>query len=116
MNLQYPFTLSGNTNNLWRQVTNNQWQNMLSKNWTDNGFHFYSQICSRGPATGINTPSDLQSEMSNGAVSFCQSQGGTVNRYQVKTNLLNTSGQRFTFFYDYDSAKAICQLVTCSYT
>jgi hypothetical protein len=108
--LQFPFRLSGKTSNLWRQITNNQWQNMLPKNWTDNGFHFYSRIKDRGPEAGINTPFDLQSEMMNGTVSL-------VNgiRYQVRTNIVNSTGQHFTIFYDFDARQKMCQLVTCSY-
>jgi hypothetical protein len=36
--IQFPFVLSGKTDQLWSQVTNNQWNKMLSKHWIDKGF------------------------------------------------------------------------------
>ena len=110
MKLQQPFTLSGKIDNLWKQVTNNQWNNMLSRNWTDKGFHFYERIRDRGPDAGINTPSDLESEIMKGTVSRVR-----ANRYKISLMILNSSGQHFTVFYDYDSKRGVCQLVTCSY-
>ncbi|WP_375578686.1 hypothetical protein ABWH96_16895 [Marivirga tractuosa] len=110
MNLQQPFTLSGKIDNLWKQVTNNQWKNMLNKSWTDKGFHFFERIKTRGPSAGISSPSNLESEIRKGTVLNV-----TGNRYKITLILVNSIGQHFTIFYDYDSKKKLCQLVTCSY-
>ncbi len=110
MPLQFPFKLSGNTNLLWSQVTNNEWKSMLPEHWTDKGFHFYKRIRKRGPEAGINTPSDLNSEMNNGRVAHDHG-----DRYKVTTNIVNSDGKHFTIFYDYDDQKELCELVTCSY-
>lgn len=110
MKLQYPFKLSGKTDEIWKKVTDNEWHNMLPKHWNDKGFHFYSRIKKRGPKAGVNTPGDLDSEINNGTVSHVQGE-----RYRIKTNIVNDGGSHFTIFYDYNEEKKQCELVTCSY-
>lgn len=111
MPLKHPFKLSGKTTDPWAKVTNNQWNNMLSKNWCDNGFHFYSRIRERGPEAGIHSPSDLESEIRNGKVTYDQNTG----RYSITMAITNGQGQHFTVLCDYDNAKDRHELVTCVY-
>jgi hypothetical protein len=109
--LPYPFRLRGKIDKLWKQVTDSEWKNMLSEHWTDNGFHFYSRIRERGPQSGISTPSDLESEIMKGTV-----EGAGGNRYRIKLLVVNNKGEHLYVFYDYDSSKKRCELVTCTYT
>jgi hypothetical protein len=108
--LQYPFKLSGKTDKLWREITNNEWNNMLPKHWIDKGFHFYKRIKERGPKVGINSPSDLSSEINNGSVS--QDHG---IRFRITTSIVSEKGLHFTIFYDFNEKKKLCELVTCSF-
>lgn len=110
MNLPYPFVLSGKTDELWSKVSNNKWNKMLSKHWIDKGFHFYERIRNRGPEAGINTPSDLESAIRSGTVSRVINQ-----RFRIVIPIVNSKGEHFTVFYDYNKSKSICELVTCSY-
>lgn len=110
-----PFTLSGSAMlNLWSQVTNNAWSGLLPKGWVDNGFHFYSQIRQRGPDAGINTPSDLESEIMKKVAD--QPEGSTPIRQQILLPIKNSAGKNLRVIYDYDGkASSKCQLVTLSY-
>lgn len=111
----YPFTLRGaKVNDLWSQVTNNQWANMLPQGWVDKGFHFYSRVRSRGPADGINTPSDLESEIRKGTV-YPDPTPGAPNRYRIELQILNSAGTPLKVFYDYAGGKGKCELVTLSF-
>ncbi|UEP49176.1 hypothetical protein [Burkholderia ambifaria] len=107
--------MSGNTDLLWKEVTNNQWRNMLPRGWTDNGFHFYSRVRSRGPENGINTPSDLESEIRK--QSSDEPAGGTnPNRRAITLPILNSKGQHLLVIYDYDGkSTSKCELVTLTY-
>ncbi|CAM3460907.1 hypothetical protein [Thalassospira profundimaris] len=107
------FSLSGsNVDNLWKQVTNNQWSKMLPIIWQDNGFHFYARVRERGPDAGINTPSDLESEIRRGTPSA----EGTPNRWQITLPVTSSTGRSLRVIYDYAGGKnAKCELVTLSY-
>ncbi|WP_296992876.1 hypothetical protein [Thalassospira sp. UBA1131] len=107
------FSLSGsNVDNAWKQVTNSQWSNMLPMIWQDKGFHFYARVRERGPNAGIQTPSDLESEIRRGTATTTT----TANRYQITLNIQNGSGSFMKVFYDYAGGKnAKCELVTLSY-
>ncbi|WP_369980421.1 hypothetical protein [Xanthomonas bundabergensis] len=109
----YPFRLSGNIDQQWKQVTNSAWNKMLPRQWADNGFHFYSRVRDRGPADGINTPSDLESEILK---KVREEPEGTPNRWQIVLPILNSKGANLRVIYDYDGGKTSkCQLVTLSY-
>lgn len=109
----YPFRLSGKIDQPWKQVTNSAWNKMLPPQWTDNGFHFYSRVRDRGPADGINTPSDLESEILK---KVSEGPEGTPNRWQILLPLVNSKGANLRVIYDYDGGKTSkCQLVTLSY-
>ncbi|WP_412776851.1 hypothetical protein [Thalassospira lucentensis] len=107
------FSLSGSVaDQFWNNVTPNQWAKMLSANWQDNGFHFYGRVRQRGPDAGINTPSDLESEIRKGT----PKPEGTPNRWQINLPILSSGGQPLRVIYDYDGSKnAKCSLVTLSY-
>ncbi|KVK97917.1 hypothetical protein [Burkholderia territorii] len=110
-----PFALSGNTDLPWKEVTTNQWRNMLPRGWTDNGFHFYSRVRSRGPENGINTPSDLESEIRK-QVSDEPAGGGNPNRRTITLPIVNGKGQHLLAIYDYDGrSTSKCELVTLTY-
>jgi hypothetical protein len=111
---QYPFRLRGSkVNNYWQEVTNNQWNQMLPDTWIDNGFHFYSRVRKRGPELGINTPSDLESEILKGTV---QADGGNVeNRYAIVLPIQNSNGDNLRVVYDYDQQRQRCKLVTLTF-
>jgi len=109
----YPFSLSGNIDQQWKQVTNSAWNKMLPQQWTDNGFHFYSRVRERGPADGINTPSDLESEIRK---KLREEPEGKPNRWQIVLPIVNSKGINLHVIYDYDGGKSSkCQLVTLSY-
>ena len=81
-------------------------------NWQDNGFHFYGRVRQRGPDAGINTPSDLESEIRKGT----PKPEGTPNRWQINLPILSSGGQPLRVIYDYDGRKnSKCSLVTLSY-
>lgn len=107
------FSLSGSTiDNLWNKVTSSQWSKMLPANWQDKGFHFYSRVRERGPDAGINTPSDLESEIRKGT----PNPEGTPNRWQIELPIHSSGGQVLRVIYDYDGSKnAKCSLVTLTY-
>ncbi|TRX74066.1 hypothetical protein [Pseudomonas mangiferae] len=109
----YAFTLSGKTDQLWKQVTNSAWKSMLgTSGWTDNGFHFYSRVRERGPESGINTPSDLESEIRKKV----RDTPLTGNRHEIVLPITSSSGQPLKVLYDYDGGKASkCELVTLTY-
>ena len=110
-----PFVLTGNTDLLWKEVTNNQWRNMLPRGWTDNGFHFYSRVRSRGPENGINTPSDLESEIRKQSADE-PAGGNNPNRRAITLPILNSKGQHLLVIYDYDGkSTSKCELVTLTY-
>lgn len=107
------FKLSGKIDQPWSQVTNNQWNNMLPKGWVDKGFHFYSRIRERGPADGINTPSDLESEIMK---RVADQSAGSPNRWEYVLPIKNSSGASLKVIYDYDGkSTSNCELVTLSY-
>lgn len=109
----YAFKLSGsNIDKQWSQVTNSAWSKMLPAKWQDNGFHFYSRVRQRGPGDGINTPSDLESEVMKGTTQ----PEGTPDRWEILLPILNSRGQHLRVIYDYDGGKSSkCSLVTLSY-
>lgn len=109
----YEFTLSGKTDQLWKNVTNTAWNNMLPPQWVDKGFHFYSQARSRGPANGINTPGDLELEIHK---KVAEEPEGHPNRWQILLPILNSKGDNLRVVYDYDGGKTSkCELVTLSF-
>ncbi len=111
----YPFSLSGNIEQDWKQVTNSAWKAMLgTSGWTDNGFHFYSRVRERGPESGINTPSDLETEIRKKVRDTPVE--GSNNRRSLVLPLKNASGQSLRVLYDYDGGRASkCQLVTLTF-
>ena len=113
MKLQFPFNLYGSSvDKLWRDITPNKWNDSLSEHWTDRGFHFFSQVRERGPKNGINTPSDLESEILKGIVkAFPEIQ----DRFQIVLPIINSTVANLCVFYDYDKQKKLCQLVTISF-
>lgn len=109
MKLQYPFVLRGSDKvKLWSEITNNQWQALLPPNWKDKGFHFYKRMRQRGSTVGINTPSDLESEILKGTVAHA---GGS--RYEIDLLIRSSEGQHLKVYYDFENKQ--CQLVTMSY-
>jgi len=107
------FNLSGKKDQYWSQVTNNAWGKMLPKGWVDNGFHFYSQVRSRGPSAGINTPSDLESNVMKQVSAGPE---GHPNRWQILLPIKNSANKNLRVIYDYDrKANSKCKLVTLSY-
>lgn len=108
------FRLSGSgIVNPWSKTTNTAWSKMLPIGWVDNGFHFYSQARSRGPAAGMDTPSDLEDEIRR---QVADQPEGHPNRRQIVLNIANKAGQKLRVVYDYDGKKTSkCQLVTLTY-
>lgn len=116
--LPYPFKLSGSkVGSQWSQVTNSQWSQMLGKSgWVDKGYHFYSRMRSRGPAAGINTPSDLESEIIKGTAETHFSPAHP-NRYRIDLNIVSSSNpnQRLYVVYDYAGGSSKAELVTLTW-
>jgi hypothetical protein len=107
-----PFRLSGKIDQLWKDVTNNQWNNMLPKGWIDNGFHFYDQVRERGPANGVNTPSDLESEV----LKSDERPERKPNRWEFVLPITNSRGEHLRAVYDYTGKTgANCELVTFTF-
>ncbi len=107
-----PFALSGKIDQPWRDVTNNQWNNMLPKGWIDKGFHFYDQVRERGPVNGVNTPSDLESEIRKSESRLLT----PPNRWAFILPITNGQGAHLMAIYDYTGAKAgNCELVTFTF-
>jgi hypothetical protein len=103
----------GKIDNPWKKTTSSAWAKMLPIGWVDNGFHFYSRIRSRGPGDGINTPSDLESEIMKKTADQPE---GRPNRREILLPIQNSKGQKLRVIYDYTGKKtAKCQLVTLSY-
>lgn len=108
------FKLSGSgINKLWKETTNTAWSKMLPKGWDDNGFHFYSQVRDRGPKLGIDTPSDLESEILK---QVRDEPEGHPNRRQIVLPIKNDKSANLRVIYDYTGKKnATCQLVTLTF-
>ncbi len=83
---------------------------MLPEQWTDKGFHFYSRVKRRGPDAGINTPSDLESEIRSGTDLEDPIQ---PNRHQIRLPITNSNGQHLKVVYDFNNGQ--CELVTLTY-
>ncbi len=110
----YKFTLSGKTTEFWKSVTPSAWSKMLPANWTDNGYHFYQRAKQRGPEDGINSPSDLESEIMKKVAD--KSAGSQPQRRQIVLPIKNSKGANLRVIYDYaGGATSKCQLVTLSY-
>lgn len=108
----HEFKLKGKITQDWGDVGGTEWTNMLTKGeWADNGQHFYAQVKKRGPDSGINTPSDLESAIRGGTTSASRDAG----RWRIDLNITNSRGQRLYVFYDYAPPKGACELVTFSY-
>jgi len=112
----YAFKLRGSgIDKLWKQTTNNQWAKMLPAAWQDKGFHFYSRIRERGPAVGINTPSDFESEMLKQVRDEATTNPPTQRR-QIVLPMADSKGKHLKVIYDYAGGKrATCQLVTLTF-
>lgn len=107
-----PFRLSGKIDQLWKSVTNNQWNNMLPKGWIDKGFHFYDQVRERGPVNGVNTPSDLESEILKAEDRLITA----PNRWAFILPITNSQGAHLMAIYDYTGKQgANCELVTFTF-
>lgn len=106
------FRLHGSgVDKLWRQTTPSAWQDMLPRGWVDKGFHFYARVRERGPHVGINTPSDLESEIRKASNDVPI--GG--NRREILLNIVNDSGRKMKVIYDYAGKKKPCELVTLTF-
>ena len=107
------FKLSGDIDGSWSKTTSSAWSKMLPKQWVDKGFHFYSRVRERGPAAGIQTPSDLESEIRKASA---DQPTATPNRRQIVLNIANDSGAKLRVIYDYAGKKTSkCELVTLTY-
>ena len=114
------FKLSGNTDLSWNKVTSNAWGNMLPTGWEDQKFHFYSQIRDRGPKNGINTPSDLETEIRKEIADVPAPLETKPNRRRKVLPIQVSGGKGGTgkyasVYYDYDGGKSPCILVTFSF-
>lgn len=77
--------------------------------------HAYSRVRSRGPENGINTLSDLESEIRN-QVSDESASGNKPNRRTITLPILNHKGQHLLAIYDYDGkSTSKCEMVTRTY-
>jgi hypothetical protein len=95
----------------WSKVTNSAWKKMLPKGWTDKGFHFYSRVRERGPRNGINTPSDLESEI----MKKVRDQAAAPGRRAIVLPIKNNRGQSLQVIYDYAGGRSKCGLVTLTF-
>ena len=113
------FSLSGSAiDNTWKKTTPSAWSKMLPKGWVDKGNHFYERARDRGPKQGINTPSDLETEIRK-AVKDVKDTSKDAPKYRrdLILPLQNSKGKALMVVYDYDKTNktAKCELVTLTF-
>lgn len=83
----------------------------LDRQW----FSLLQPGSSRGPENGINTPSDLESEIRKQSADE-PAGGNNPNRRAITLPILNSKGQHLLVIYDYDGkSTSKCELVTLTY-